>query len=118
MTANPSAQTWFNRGLIWVYTFNHKEAVTCFEQAIAHDELCAIAYWGLSYALGPNYNYTWEFFGENLNDIVRRTYKASRKAQDLAQSATPIEQAPIKAIQARFVILPSALDGTRTMFGR
>ncbi|KAL3435795.1 hypothetical protein BDV09DRAFT_166721 [Aspergillus tetrazonus] len=101
-TTNPSAQTWFNRGLTWVYTFNHKEAVTCFEQAIAHDELCAIAYWGLAYALGPNYNFTWEFFGEDLNDIVRRTYEASKKAQDLAQSATPIEQALIKAIQARF----------------
>ncbi|KAL4762738.1 tetratricopeptide repeat protein [Aspergillus foveolatus] len=101
-TTNPSAQTWFNRGLTWVYTFNHKEAVTCFEQAIAHDELCAIAYWGLAYALGPNYNFTWEFFGEDLNDIVRRTYEASKKAQDLAQSATPIEQALIMAIQARF----------------
>ncbi|KAL4978217.1 hypothetical protein BDW66DRAFT_165028 [Aspergillus desertorum] len=101
-TTNLLAQTWFNRGLTWVYTFNHKEAVACFEQAIAHDELCAIAYWGLAYALGPNYNYTWEFFGENLNDVVRRTYDASRKAQDLAQSATPVEQALIKAIQARF----------------
>ncbi|KAL6235561.1 hypothetical protein BDW75DRAFT_209089 [Aspergillus navahoensis] len=102
-TTNPLAQTWFNRGLTWVYTFNHKEAVTCFEQAIAHDELCAIAYWGLAYALGPNYNYRWEFFGENLNDIVRRTYDASKKAQDLAQTATPIEKALIKTIQARFV---------------
>ncbi|KAL4739692.1 hypothetical protein BDV11DRAFT_215103 [Aspergillus similis] len=101
-TTNPLAQTWFNRGLTWVYTFNHKEAVTCFEQAVAHDELCAIAYWGLAYALGPNYNFTWDFFGEDLNDIVRRTYEASKKAEVLAQFATPIEQALIKAIQARF----------------
>ncbi|KAL4785681.1 hypothetical protein BJX76DRAFT_166460 [Aspergillus varians] len=102
-TSNTEAQTWFNRGLTWVYTFNHKEAVTCFEQAIAHDETCAIAYWGLAYALGPNYNYTWEFFGENLNDIVRRTYQASQRALSLADAATPIEQALIKAIQARFI---------------
>lgn len=101
-TSNPSTQTWFNRGLTWVYTFNHKEAVTCFEQAIAHDESCAIAHWGLAYALGPNYNYAWEFFGENLADAVRRTHEASQRALALAATATPIEQALIKAIQARF----------------
>ncbi|KAL4916290.1 hypothetical protein BDW62DRAFT_218788 [Aspergillus aurantiobrunneus] len=101
-TANPEAQTWFNRGLTWVYTFNHKEAATCFEQAIAHDESCAIAYWGLAYALGPNYNFSWEFFGEDLNNIVQRTCQASQTAQALAHTATPIEQALIKAIQARF----------------
>lgn len=101
-TTNPSTQTWFNRGLTWVYTFNHKEAVTCFEQAIAHDESCAIAHWGLAYALGPNYNYAWEFFGENLADAVRRTYEASQRALALAATATPIEQALIKAVQTRF----------------
>ncbi|KAL4926263.1 uncharacterized protein BDV17DRAFT_283396 [Aspergillus undulatus] len=101
-TSSPETQTWFNRGLTWVYTFNHKEAVTCFEAAMAHDESCAIAYWGLAYALGPNYNYTWEFFGRDLASIVKRTYEASRRALELSSSATDIEQALIKAIQARF----------------
>jgi hypothetical protein len=36
-TASSDAQTWFNRGLTWVYSFNHAEGAFCFEQAIAHD---------------------------------------------------------------------------------
>lgn len=101
-TSNPSAQTWFNRGLTWAYAFNHQESAACFEQAISHDESCAIAYWGLAYTLGPNYNQPWEFFGDALDGAVQRTYHASRKAASLAATATPVEQALITAIQARF----------------
>lgn len=28
------AQTWFDRGLVWAYGFNHEEAARCFENAI------------------------------------------------------------------------------------
>jgi len=101
-TRSTQTQTWFNRGITWAYTFNHKEAAVCFEQAIAHDHSCAIAYWGLAYALGPNYNHPWEFFGDNLKDVARRTYDVVQKAKALAPTATPVEQALIAAIQARF----------------
>ena len=30
----PQAQTWFDRGLIWIYGYNHEEAISCFEKAI------------------------------------------------------------------------------------
>ncbi|KAL4810297.1 hypothetical protein BDV18DRAFT_55672 [Aspergillus unguis] len=102
-TANTSAQTWFNRGLTWSYTFNHEEAVSCFAQAIAHDPSCAIAYWGLAHALGPNYNYAWEFFGDKLADAVKKTYWASQKALSIADTATGIEKALIHALSARFI---------------
>ncbi|KAJ5690278.1 hypothetical protein N7462_004670 [Penicillium macrosclerotiorum] len=98
-TKSSEAQLWFNRGLTWAYAFNHKEASVCFEQAIAHDESCAMAYWGLAYALGPNYNQSWEFFGPELETVVRRTYDASQKAQSLVENATPVEKALIHAIQ-------------------
>ncbi|KAJ5159984.1 uncharacterized protein N7482_006988 [Penicillium canariense] len=101
-TNSPEAQIWFNRGLTWTYAFNHKEAATCLEQAIAHDESCAMAYWAIAYALGPNYNQSWELFGTDLKVMVQRTYQASRKAQALATSATPVEQALITAIQTRY----------------
>ncbi|KAJ5098445.1 hypothetical protein N7532_005446 [Penicillium argentinense] len=101
-TASPEAQIWFNRGLTWAYAFNHKEAATCFEQAIAHDESCAMAYWGVAYTLGPNYNQPWEFFGANLAVVVKRTFDASRKAVALAANASPVEKALITAIQARY----------------
>lgn len=101
-TTSKEAQIWFNRGLTWAYTFNHKEAAACFEQATAYDDSCAIAYWGIAYALGPNYNQPWEFFGADLADIARRTYNAARKAESLAGNASPVEQTLITAIQARF----------------
>ena len=41
-TASKDTQTWFNRGLTWVYSFNHVEGAYCFEQAIAHDPTCGI----------------------------------------------------------------------------
>ncbi|KAJ5152367.1 hypothetical protein N7492_010662 [Penicillium capsulatum] len=101
-TKSPDAQTWFNRGLTWAYGFNHQEAASCFERAIHNDPECAMAQWGLAYALGPNYNQPWEFFGADLKSVVQRTYQASRKAALLATNATPVEQAIITAIQARY----------------
>lgn len=101
-TRAPNAQTWFNRGLTWAYAFNHQESASCFERAIKNDPNCAMAHWGLAYALGPNYNQPWEFFGADLKEVVQRTYQASRKAESLSADATPVEKAIIKAIQARY----------------
>lgn len=42
-TMNKASQGWFDRGLIWCYSFNHDEAYRCFEQAIAHDQSCPMA---------------------------------------------------------------------------
>ena len=41
-TTSPEAQTWFDRGLTWVYAFNHEESVKCFKKALEHDPDCAI----------------------------------------------------------------------------
>jgi tetratricopeptide (TPR) repeat protein len=61
-TRSPEAQTWFDRGLTWCYGFHHEEAIACFERALAADPDCAIAHWGIAYAIGPNYNKPWEAF--------------------------------------------------------
>ncbi|MGO4425114.1 hypothetical protein AB4Z54_42125, partial [Streptomyces sp. MCAF7] len=61
-TRSPEAQLWFDRGLVWTYAFNHEEAVACFEAAADADPDCAMARWGIAYALGPNYNKPWDFF--------------------------------------------------------
>ena len=61
-TSSPAAQLWFDRGLAWTYGFNHEEAIRCFEQALELDPHCAMAYWGIAYAIGPNYNKAWDQF--------------------------------------------------------
>ena len=45
-TASTSAQTWFDRGLVWSYAFHHEEAIRCFERAVEHDPGFALAHWG------------------------------------------------------------------------
>ncbi|KOV69481.1 hypothetical protein ADL00_10890 [Streptomyces sp. AS58] len=103
-TSSPEAQTWFDRGLVWTYAFNHEEAVACFEAAAAADPDCAMARWGIAYALGPNYNKPWEAFDtEDLARTVDRTHAAVRLAHDTAAvAATPVERALIDALRARY----------------
>ncbi|KAK9858611.1 hypothetical protein MYU51_017791 [Penicillium brevicompactum] len=101
-TNSPEAQIWFNRGLTWAYSFNHKESVVCFQQVLVHDASCAMAYWGLAYSLGPNYNQPWAFLGNDLASVVERTYWAAQKAVTLSSNASPVEQALIKALTARY----------------
>ena len=36
-TATPEAQLWFDRGLNWLFGFNHGEAIKCFQKALEHD---------------------------------------------------------------------------------
>ncbi|PYI08372.1 TPR domain protein [Aspergillus sclerotiicarbonarius CBS 121057] len=104
-STNDAAKVWFNRGLIWSYAFNHTEAYRCFEQAIIHDRTCAIAYWGLAYAIGPNYNKAWRLFDPvDLEHTMKLGYEAIKHAHTLLQttSTTLIEQALIEAMQTRF----------------
>ncbi|KAK8054240.1 TPR domain protein [Apiospora saccharicola] len=106
-TNNPDAELWFNRGLIWSYGFNHEEAVKCFERAIAADSGCAMAYWGVAYALGPNYNKPWSFFDdEELETTVQRTHRmveqAGKCCAAAAGAATPLEKALVDALRYRY----------------
>jgi hypothetical protein len=53
-------QRWFDRGLNWCFGYHHEEAVACFQKALEVDPDCAMAHWGIGYAVGPNYNFPWE----------------------------------------------------------
>jgi len=102
-TSSPGAQTWFDRGLVWSYAFNHEEAIRCFGEAIALDERFAMAHWGLAYAAGPNYNKPWEAFGDvDLRVSLRRAHDASVRAAELAADAAPVERDLIHALRRRY----------------
>lgn len=101
-TASQDAQTWFDRGLVWCYAFNHEESAKCFEQAIAIDPKCAMAYWGLAYTLGPNYNKPWDVFDDHERQLtLERTSRAATEARSCAVSTTPVESALISTLQYR-----------------
>ncbi|PMB67621.1 hypothetical protein BM221_005788 [Beauveria bassiana] len=102
-TQSAEAQTWFNRALLWTYCFNHDEAIACYKQALGHDENLAIAYWGVSFCSGPNYNKTWRLFDERDKlDAIAATYKYSQMAQRSIKHATDWEAALIKALDKRY----------------
>ena len=102
-TASAEAQRWFDRGLNWTYGYHHEEAVACFEKAVAADPRCAMAHWGIAYAIGPNYNYPWVLMDPaGKANALARAYDASRMALELAGPVTRAERALIEAIQARY----------------
>lgn len=102
-TAVAEAQKWFDRGLIWSYAFNHEESARCFERAAEIDPSCAMAYWGLGYALGPNYNKPWEAFDEDdAASSTRRAHHALELAHHKASAVLPLERALIEALRFRY----------------
>ena len=101
-TRAAEAQIWFDRGLVWAYGFNHAEAVACFRRALDADADCAMAWWGIAYASGPNYNKPWDDFdSEDLARSVRVAHEAADRANRLSIGATAVEQALIDAIGRR-----------------
>lgn len=89
--------------MLWTFCFNHDEAITCYEQAIAHDEDLALAYWGISFCSGPNYNKTWRLFDEkdrlNAIDVC---YRYSVQALQRVGNTAPWERGLIQALSFRF----------------
>ncbi len=97
------AQTWFDRGLLWCYGYNHEESIHCFRKALDRDPDFAMAYWGIAYASGPNYNKPWEAFGEHeLEQAVVDSYHASKEAMARLEGATPVEKALIGTLAQRY----------------
>jgi tetratricopeptide (TPR) repeat protein len=102
-TSNPLVQRYFDQGLTLVYAFNHDEALRSFTYAAQLDPKCAMAYWGIALARGPNYN-EWEI------DSGREKIAADaiQKAQALAIHASAAEQAYIRAMSQRVSADPKA----------
>ena len=102
-TKSPEAQLWFDRGLNWCYGFNHEEAVACFQRSAGADPDCALAYWGIAYAIGPNYNKPWEAFDDaDLSRSLEEAHAATQMAMKLLGGATKVEQALIRALPRRY----------------
>ncbi|WP_256667443.1 hypothetical protein [Pseudomonas sp. ANT_J28] len=102
-THSSQAQRWFDRGLVWCYGYNHDESIRCFQKAIEHDRDCAMAYWGIAYASGPNYNQRWDaFIEQELKEAVAQARLATQTALGHIDGATPVEQALIRALEQRY----------------
>ena len=102
-TGSKDAQTWFDRGLNWIYGFNHKEAIACCIQAAKADPTCAMAHWGHAYAAGPNYNMPWVLYdSKGRAEALEEAYDATQVALSHVDNVSAPEAALIRALTARY----------------
>ncbi|MFB8829210.1 hypothetical protein ACE0DR_07020 [Azotobacter sp. CWF10] len=97
-TGVPLAQRYFDQGLRLYYAFNHQEAIRAFEQAARLDSDCAMCYWGIALAHGPNINAPMDA------SAGVAAHAAIQKA--LERKASPREQALIRALATRYASPP------------
>ncbi len=110
-TVSEAAQTWVNRGINWLYGYNHEEAVVCFEKAAAEDPGCVFAQWGIAYGIGPNYNKPWEFFEpEEKAAALEKAHSALKAGLAAADNVTPAERGLLTALAERYPEDPTIED--------
>jgi len=101
-TEVPRAQQYFDQGIRLCYAFNLEEAKLAFAEAARLDPKCAMAWWGVAYALGPNINVP------RLPDQMKEAGPAIRKAADLTEGISPRERDLIAALAKRYSDDPNA----------
>jgi tetratricopeptide (TPR) repeat protein len=101
-TRSPVAQRYFDQGLRLTYGFNHDEAIKSYREGIREDSTCAMCWWGVAYALGPNINAPMD------TAAVRPAWEALQQAVKFAPLASDRERAYIRALQARYSADPPA----------
>lgn len=95
-TSNEEAQRSFDKGLTYIFAFNHDIAFNAFEYAAKIDPNLAMAYWGMALALGQNIN-------EDIKpQNEKRCYDYIQKALQLSPKASTNEQAYISALATRY----------------
>ena len=101
-SGSSKSQTWFDRGLIWVYGFDLATAYRCFKQAAELDHNYAMAHWGLAYSSGFYYNMPWSRMQKaELANNLQRSFNHSREALSKIAYASPKEAMLIHAMQLR-----------------
>ncbi|HEU4451512.1 MAG TPA: hypothetical protein VFR81_00590 [Longimicrobium sp.] len=99
VSASDSAQRYFEQGLALIYGFNHLESVLSFRKAAQFDRDCAMCYWGVAIALGPNIN-------ERINAQRWRMAVAHADTAWRRRSGDPVQRAYLEAALKRYE-LPS-----------
>ncbi|HEY0548333.1 MAG TPA: hypothetical protein VGF13_01955, partial [Verrucomicrobiae bacterium] len=82
------------------FNFNHAEAIRSFEAAAMVDTNCAMAWWGVAFAHGPNIN------APMFDDAVPKAWDALQKAIALKSKAGVQERDYIDALAKRYVKEP------------
>jgi tetratricopeptide (TPR) repeat protein len=101
-TTNAQTQVYFDQGVKLLFGFNHAEAIRSFREAARLDPDCAMCWWGMAIALGPNINLPMPA------DAVAPAWQALGKARALEPKASPEEREWIEALAQRYSADPKA----------
>lgn len=101
-TPVPLAQRYFDQGLRLYYAFNHQEAIRSFQEGARLDLDCAMCYWGIALAFGPNINVPMDAASGRL------AHDAIQQASQRATRVSDREQALIQALAMRYVAEPQS----------
>ncbi|MBX7539883.1 tetratricopeptide repeat protein [Qipengyuania sphaerica] len=96
------ARSYFDQGLALTYGFNHKAAIRSFREAARLAPDCAMCWWGVALANGPNINAGMDA------QANRDALAALDRATELAADASATERAIIAAQRQRY-----SADGNR-----
>jgi tetratricopeptide (TPR) repeat protein len=103
----PLAQKYFDQGLRLSYAFNHPEAIRSFEEAARLDPACAMCWWGVALALGPNINAPMDAAAG------AEAHAAIMKAMERLDGTSAKEQAYIRALAKRYAATAAAQNPSR-----
>ena len=95
-TEVPRTQAYFDQGLRLAFAFNHQEAIASFRYAAELDPRCAMCWWGVALALGPNIN------APMARTEALAAWQAIGEARARRQHASERERAYIDALEARY----------------
>jgi tetratricopeptide (TPR) repeat protein len=96
-TDSAQAQRFFDQAVAWMHAFNHDEAIRSFLRAAQLDPRCAMAWWGIAYCEGPNYNDP-----VMTDDRSKAAWYALQNARARMAHASPVERALIDALSQRY----------------
>lgn len=95
-TPSAVAQRFFDQGLTLLYGFDQELSQRSFEEAARADPSCAMCFWGIAAALGPNINVPITAERE------AAAHRAAARALELAPGASAVERALIEAMALRY----------------
>ncbi|MBV9905441.1 MAG: hypothetical protein JO346_12765, partial [Alphaproteobacteria bacterium] len=101
-TGNARTQMLFNQGVNLLFGFNHAEAIRSFREAARLDPHCAMCWWGMAVALGPNINLPMP------DDSIKPAWQALQNAIALKGYASGEERDWIDALAERYSSDPKA----------
>jgi tetratricopeptide (TPR) repeat protein len=97
-TNSEESQRYFDQGRVLLWAFDHEAAIRSFQHVVEVDPGCAMAWWGIAFAAGPNYN------NPAMDDAANAlACSAVTAAKANVAGSTDVEKALVRALETRYL---------------